>query len=99
MIVILGSILAKPDTFEALRKLGVEHSARSRAEPGCVAHNVHVDCENPLRIVFVEKWKDQAAVAQHFKVKASIDFVMKARELGAAPPMIDIYDGKELPFG
>ena len=92
MIMITGSILARPETFAALREAGVEHSRRSRAEPGCIAHNAHVDCENPLRLVFVEKWQDRAAVAAHFKVKASIDFVVSARKLAATPPEIEILD-------
>jgi quinol monooxygenase YgiN len=92
MIMITGSILARPETFAALREAGIEHSRRSRGEPGCIAHNVHVDCEDPLRLVFVEKWHDRAAVAAHFKVKASIDFVTSARKLAAAPPDIEILD-------
>ena len=92
MILITGSIVARPDTFEALRKASLEHVHRSRAEPGCIAHDVHVDCENQLRLVFVEKWHDKAAVAAHFKVKGSADFVRAARTLAAAPPLIEIFD-------
>ena len=99
MILITGSILARPDSIDALREAGMEHSRRSRAEPGCVAHNVHVDCENPLRLVFVEQWQDQGAVAAHFKVKGSIDFVVAARKLAAAPPVIELFDTEPLPFG
>jgi len=99
MILITGSILARPDTLDALREAGVEHSRRSRGEPGCISHNIHIDCENPLRLVFVERWKDRAAVATHFKVKASIEFVMSARKLGAAPPEIEILDTTPLPMG
>jgi quinol monooxygenase YgiN len=99
MILITGSVLARPETFDALREAGIEHSRRSRAEPGCIAHNIHVDCENPLRLVFVEKWKDASAVATHFKVKASIDFVMSARKLAAAPPDMDVLDTTPLKLG
>lgn len=99
MILITGSILARPETFDALRAAGIEHSRRSRGEPGCIAHNLHVDCENPLRLVFVEHWQDHAAVTTHFKVKASIDFVVEARKLAAEPPAIQLFDTKPLPFG
>ncbi len=92
MILITGSIVARADTFDALLKEGLAHTRRSRAEPGCIAHDVHVDCENPLRLVFVEKWHDKAAVAAHFKVKGSADFVRAARTLAAAPPVIEIFD-------
>jgi quinol monooxygenase YgiN len=92
MILITGSIVARADTFDALLKESLVHVHRSRGEPGCIAHDVHVDCEHPLRLVFVEKWRDKAAVASHFKVKASADFVRSARTLAAVPPVIEIFD-------
>jgi quinol monooxygenase YgiN len=99
MIVVLGSIVARPDTFEALKRLGLEHVHRSRTEPGCISHAVHVDTENPMKLVFVEKWKDAAALATHFKVKASIDFVTKGREMGAEAPTIEIYEASPAKLG
>ena len=99
MILITGNILAKPDTYDALLQVSLDHVRRSRGEPGCIAHNVHVDCENPLKLVFVEKWQDQAAVAAHFRVKGSVDFVVAARNLAAQPPVVELYDTMALPFG
>jgi len=96
MILITGSILARADTFDALLKESLAHVHRSRSEPGCIAHDVHVHCEHPLRLVFVEKWRDEAAVAAHFKVKGSLDFVRAARTLAAAPPVIEIFDATKV---
>lgn len=62
---------------------GIAHSVRSRAEPGCVSHNIHVDCEDPLRLFFFEQWADRAALAAHFKVPESIEFVRLIRRRGA----------------
>lgn len=53
---------SKPETHQRMLELGIEHSRRSRAEPGCLAHNCHVDAETPNKIMFVEKWVDMAAV-------------------------------------
>lgn len=96
MIIVLGSIVAKPDTFEALKRSGLEHVHLSRTEPGCIFHSVQVDVENPMKLVFVEKWQDAAALAAHFKVKGSIDFVMKARELAAEAPVIEIFEASRV---
>ena len=41
MIIVTGSVRARPDTEAELVALCREHSARSRAEEGCIAHNVH----------------------------------------------------------
>ncbi len=92
MIIVLGSIVAKPDTLPALLKASQEHVDRSRTEPGCISHAVHVDHENPLKLVFVEKWADAAALATHFRVKGSIDFVGQARTLAASAPVIEIFE-------
>lgn len=99
MIIVLGSIVAKPDSFEALRRNGLEHVHRSRAEPGCLYHSMQVDAENPMKLVFVEKWKDAAALVAHFKVKGSIDFVTDARKLAAEPPVIEIYESSTVKLG
>jgi quinol monooxygenase YgiN len=55
MIVVTGSVTARQDSFDQVRKLSLEHVHRSRGEPGCISHAVHIDCENPLRLVFFEQ--------------------------------------------
>ena len=66
MIVVTGSVTARPDSFDEVRRLSLEHVHRSRGEPGCISHAVHVDCENPLRLVFFEQWADRAALLSAF---------------------------------
>ena len=39
------------------------HVRRSRTEPGCLFHAVHRDVEEPLRLVFVERWVDPRGAA------------------------------------
>ena len=95
MIIITGSILTRPETHDEIVALGIEHSARSRAEPGCIGHNIHVDCENRSRLVFVEYWADAQAVRDHFKVPESGAFVRQATKLAAAPPEMNIYSAEE----
>ena len=96
MIVVTGSVTTRPETFEEVRKLSLEHVHRSRTEPGCISHAVHVDCENPLRLVFIEQWADRAALAAHFTVPASRNFVRALGALVSAPPTIEIYDATKL---
>lgn len=96
MIVVTGSVIARPETFDDLRRLSLEHVHRSRQEPGCVSHAVHVDCENPLRLVFVEQWADRAALAAHFAVPASLEFVRAVQRLAAAKTTIELYDASRI---
>ncbi|MGY4478846.1 putative quinol monooxygenase [Bradyrhizobium sp. USDA 3364] len=96
MIVVTGSVTARPDTFDEVRRLSLEHVHRSRTEPGCISHAVHVDCENPLRLVFFEQWADRAALAAHFAVPTSRDFVRSLQSLAAAATAIELYDAHKI---
>lgn len=96
MIVVTGSVTARADSFDEVRKLSLEHVHRSRTEPGCISHAVHVDCENPLRLVFFEQWADRAALLAHFAVPSSRDFVRSLQSLAAAATTIELYDATRL---
>ena len=92
MIIVTGSVTAREDSLDNIRRLSLEHVHRSRGEPGCISHAVHADCENPLRLVFIEQWADRAALLAHFAVPASRDFVRALQPLAAAATTIEIYD-------
>jgi len=96
MIVVTGSVTARADSVDEVRKLSLEHVHRSRTEPGCISHAVQVDCENPLRLVFFEQWADRAALLAHFAVPASRDFVRSLQSLAAAATTIELYDATRL---
>src|ERR1700760_2654272 len=96
MIVVTGGVTARQDTFDEARRLSLEHVHRSRSEPGCISHSVHVDCEKPMRLVFIEQWADRAALATHFAVLASRNFVRALGALAAGPPTIEIYEATRL---
>jgi quinol monooxygenase YgiN len=96
VIVVTGSVTARADSFDQVRRLSLEHVHRSRGEPGCISHAVHVDCENPLRLVFFEQWADRAALLKHFAVPASRDFVRSLQPLAAAATTIELYDATRL---
>ena len=96
MIIVTGSVTSREDTLGAVRELSPEHVHRSRKEPGCISHAVHVDCENPLRLVFIEQWADHAALQAHFAVPASRNFVRALQPLAAAATTIEIYDATRL---
>ena len=92
MVIVTGAILARAETLDELLALSLEHVRRSRQEPGCLAHAVHQDAENPLRLVFLEEWADLDALRAHFAVPASGAFVARARTLAAEPPTMRIYE-------
>jgi quinol monooxygenase YgiN len=96
MILVTGSVVARQDSFDEVSRLSLEHVQRSRGEPGCISHAVHVDCENSLRLVFLEQWTDRAALLAHFAVPASRDFVRALQPLAASASTIELYDATKL---
>lgn len=91
MIIVIGSVITTPETHDEMLRLSLEHCARSRAEPGCIAHNVHVDCEASSKLVFVEYWADMAALKAHFHVPESQAFAAKLGEMSPKAPDMQIY--------
>jgi quinol monooxygenase YgiN len=96
MIVVTGSVTARPDSFDEVRRLSLEHVHRSRAEPGCISHAVHIDCENPLKLVFFEQWADLAALQTHFAVPATRESVRSLQPLAAGATTLEIYDAHKI---
>ncbi len=96
MIIVTGSVLARPETLDAVLAVSVAHVRRSRAEPGCLLHSVHQDVEEPLRVVFLEHWQDADALRAHFAVPESGEFVTEVTELAAETPAIGIYEAAPL---
>lgn len=96
MILVIGHALAKPDTLQAMLAISVEHVLRSRAEPGCISHEVTTDVQQPLRLTFVERWSDMAALQVHFRVEASRAFGKALAAMADGMPQMSVYQSDEI---
>jgi quinol monooxygenase YgiN len=94
VIIVTGSVVARPEAFDQLLTLCREHVERSRSEPGCVSHSVYRDVDDPMRLVFFEQWESREALATHFEVPESGAFVSAARDLTSEAPTMQIYDAE-----
>jgi quinol monooxygenase YgiN len=94
VIIVTGSVRARPENLDEVLALSLDHVHRSRAEPGCLLHTVHQDVEDPLRVVFLEHWEDREKLDAHFAVPASGDFVVAVSALAAEPPVMNIYEAE-----
>ena len=98
MVLITGCAVARPETLQETLKISIEHVHRSRLEPGCIAHAVSQDAEDPRRLVFVEKWADQAAIKAHFAVPESRAFAKALYMLTAQPPQMEVFEARVVMF-
>jgi quinol monooxygenase YgiN len=96
MIIVTGSLIVKGGRLADALTLSLEHVRRSRAENGCISHTVHRDVENPARLVFVEEWSDEAALAAHFAVPASRAFAKAISELAVEAPKLNIFEARRI---
>lgn len=96
MIFVTGAVRAHQDGFDDALRLAEEHVARSRQEDGCISHAVHRDLEDPLRLVFVERWASREALAAHFAKRSSRDFVASVAALSSEPPTLEVYEATDI---
>lgn len=99
MIIVTGTVTMTPDTEAEMLEISKKHCARSRAEPGCITHNVHTDAEDPMRLVFVEYWEDLAALQAHFRVPESGMFAKRLTELSTTGADMKIFNASEVKTG
>ena len=92
MIIVTGSVRARPDTLDEVLTVSLEHVWRSRTEPGCLLHSVHRNVEDPSVVVFLEHWADRGALSAHFAQPSSLAFVTTVNALAAERPTITIYE-------
>jgi len=96
MILVIGHVTARGDTIDELLRISIEHVLRSRAEPGCISHEVCRDAQNPLRLTFVERWADMAALQLHFGVAASRAFGKALAQGADGAPDMQLYESQEI---
>jgi quinol monooxygenase YgiN len=96
MIIVTGSFIAKEGQIETALTLSLEHVARSRIEAGCQLHSVHVDAENPNRLVFLEEWDNMALLKAHFKVPENVAFASRVAELADDVEPLNLFDATRL---
>lgn len=91
MIIVTGSVTARPDSFDDLRQASLNHVRRSRTEDGCLLHSVYVDVEHPLRLFVYEEWRDLVALEVHGQVAGSRTFLAAVRALTASSEPITVH--------
>ena len=90
MMIVTGSVQMRPQNLAEAIAISLEHVSRSGGEPGCVSHAVCQDAEDPCRLFFFEQW-DRAALAEHFTLPQSREFVAALMRLATSAPQISVY--------
>ena len=92
MILVIGECTIKEEALGEALQISLEHCARSLLETGCLSHEVSRGVRDPLRLIFVERWTDHAALMAHVQVPASRAFGKALGQFCSGVPRMDIYD-------
>ena len=66
MLIVLAKCKVSADAMAAASAAIADMVAASNAESGCIAYSFTQDLGDPTLIHIVEKWQDDAALAEHF---------------------------------
>lgn len=66
MLYLISTIMAHPGQRDAVVAAAQPCIAGTRAEAGNIAYDLHQSATDPDKLVFVEKWRDRAALEAHF---------------------------------
>ncbi len=94
MILITGTVVVAEENRAAFIAASTRHVTLSRTEPGCISHGLHEDVMAPGTFVFVERWRDMAAVQEHFAKDYSRETVAVIRQLALSSSGVEIHDIK-----
>ncbi len=85
-ITLTAAMTFKEPIDETIRTALSALVAAVRQEPGCLEYCAHVHAEDPKRVLFYERWQDQAALDVHGKAAPLTGFraVMDGRFAGAS---------------
>ena len=89
-MMIVAKLKVKPEKVKAFTEAAKEMIEKSNKEAGCKSYQLYQDTYNNTSFVFVEEYKNQAAVDAHFASDYFKAFGPKIGDLVAEPAKIKI---------
>jgi quinol monooxygenase YgiN len=84
-VTIIGTVTARPECRDELEELLRQQVGPTRAEPGCINYDFHVDAANPCVFVFYENWTSQADLDSHLNMPHLAPLMTQIDRLLAVP--------------
>ncbi len=89
-MMIIAKLTVKPDKIKAFTEAAKEMIEKSNKEPGCLSYQLYQDPYTNTKFVFVEEYKNQAAIDAHFAADYFKAFGPKISDLTEGPASIKI---------
>jgi quinol monooxygenase YgiN len=75
MIVVVGRVRTDAAKRDELIRIGTAVAAASRQEEGCINYRLYEAADVPNEFLFVEEWRDDAALHAHFGTAHIAEFM------------------------
>jgi quinol monooxygenase YgiN len=99
MLLIVGTVRLPADRLESARAMMGEVIEASRAEAGCIEYSFAEDVLDRGLIHITERWKDRAALEEHFKTAHLAEWRAAGPSIGIGERNLRLYEiGEPLPI-
>jgi len=95
--IIIARVYLKPEHVNSFTESARAIIDSSSAEAGCISYMLYQNPYDKTKFVFVEEWKDQAAIDYHFSMSYFGSFGELIGPWVSQPTEISIYDAKRNP--
>lgn len=85
MLKVIAEDFIKPESVGTVIPLYRELIAATKREPLCIAYDLYIDEKDPGHFIFIEEWRDHAALDDH----------CSSEHFRRLVPLIDQYKRKE----
>ena len=92
MIKIIAKNYVKPECVQVFIDTAKELIEKSCAEEGNIFYTLNVSKNDPYTLVFIENWKDQAAIDFHNKTEHFTSIVPKLDEMCNREVSVEIFE-------
>ena len=89
---LIGMVVAKDETREELQKILAAQVAPTRAEPGCINYDFHIDAKDPNVFMFYENWRSREDLDAHLKMPHLKPLFDRLDKLLARPVEFNFYE-------
>ena len=89
---ITAKVFVKPEYVASFLEVAKTLIDSSNAEPGCEGYMLYQNPYDNTKLIFVETWKDQAAIDKHFSMSYFKAFGPKTQDWLSQPTELKIMD-------
>jgi quinol monooxygenase YgiN len=95
MLIVMGSVRIDPANIAAALPAMAKMVAASNAEPGCLLCAYSQDLVDPGLVRISEKWRDRAALAEHFASPHMDEWRAVIPTLGISERQLTLFEANE----